>query len=185
MAYGWEGEKTRLVPLDKDRHLENCMRWVNDPEVTEWLLIGDFPMTRLAEEEWFDRFCKGAPKDIVFAIETLDGEHLGTSGIHQIDFRHGTAKTGSLIGEIAQWDKGFGTDAALVRARYCFEVLGLRLLQSAVLGGNERSLRMQAKAGYKECGRIPGKWWKRGAYRDEIVTFLDREGWLEALGGKP
>ena len=46
MGYGWEGEKIRLVPLDRDKHLENAVRWFNDPEVTRWLETGDWPLTR-------------------------------------------------------------------------------------------------------------------------------------------
>ncbi len=35
MAFGWEGALVRLVPLDKDKHLANAMRWLNDPDVTD------------------------------------------------------------------------------------------------------------------------------------------------------
>ena len=42
MSYGWEGDKVRLVPLDKDRHLENALRWFNDPTITAWLETGDW-----------------------------------------------------------------------------------------------------------------------------------------------
>ena len=44
MAFGWEGSKVRLVPLDKARHLENAVLWLNDPKLTAWTLIGDFPL---------------------------------------------------------------------------------------------------------------------------------------------
>jgi RimJ/RimL family protein N-acetyltransferase len=175
MAYGWEGELTRLVPLDKEKHLENALKWLNDPEVTEWLLIGDFPITRLAEEDYFDSAMRAGGSEVAFAIETLDGEHLGFSGMHGVDFRHGVAKTGTVLGAKEKWGKGFGTDAAKVRARYAFEVLGLRLLTSSILEGNERSMKMQLKAGYREVGRIPKRYWKRGAYRDEILTCLERK----------
>lgn len=175
MAYGWEGARIRLVPLDKAKHLGNAVRWLNDPEVTEWLLIGDFSLSRMAEEEYFDARMKSTDTDVAFAVETLEGEHIGFSGIHGIDWRHGTATTGTVLGAKEQWAKGYGTDAAITRARYCFDVLGLRMLLSAVLAGNERSLRMQQKAGYRQHGLIPKRWWKRGAYRDEILTHLDRE----------
>lgn len=178
MAYGWEGSKTRLVPLDKERHLDNALVWLNDPEVTEWVLIGDFPLTRLAEEKFFDRVTGGDEREVAFAIESLEGEHIGFSGIHRIDFRHGTAMTGTIIGSKDHWGMGLGTDAARTRARYAFDVLGLRLLMSSVLDGNERSLRMQLAVGYIEIGRIPQRFWKRGAYRDEILTCLTREAFL-------
>jgi RimJ/RimL family protein N-acetyltransferase len=62
-----------------------------------------------------------------------------------------------------------------VRARYAFEVLGLRLLLSEVMDGNLASLRMLEKAGYREVGRLPRRHWKRGAFRDAILLALERE----------
>jgi len=185
MAHGWEGEKVRLVPIDMDRHLENYLVWLNDPEVTQWLLIGDFPLSRMAEREWIERAERGSDREVHFAIETLDGLHIGTSGIHDISWRHGTAQTGTVIGAKEMWGKGLGTDAARVRARYAFEVMGLRLLTSSVIDGNERSLRMQQAAGYEVVGRIPGRFWKRGAFRDEILTCLTRERWVSLQATLP
>lgn len=183
MAIGWEGELVRLVPLDADKHLANYVEWVNDPEVTDGLLVGDLPMTLLAEREWFDQASRVSKTDVTFAIETLDGRHLGTSGIHQIDFRSGTCVTGSFIGDKTQWGKGYGSDAAKIRAKYCFDVLGLRVLYTAYLEGNDRSRRMSEKNGYRECGRYPKKYWKRGRYRDEVIMYLDRETWQQTLNG--
>lgn len=186
MAFGWESKRIRLVPLDADRHFDNCYRWVNDPEISEWLLIGDFPLSRLAEKEWFESIQKqtGNPRDIVLAIELLDGTHVGQSGIHGIDWRNGFATTGSFIGDTDYQNKGYGTEAAQLRAWYCFHVLGLRLLRSEYLDGNVRSKRMQEKTGYVEVGRIPQRFWKRGAYRDDVATVLSRERWQELSKGE-
>ncbi len=178
MAYGWEGKLVRLVPLDKQRHLENAVRWMNDPEVTAWLLVGDFPITRVAEEAYFDRHGPISENDVAFAIETLDGRHIGFSGLHEISHVHKTALSGTVLGDKQAWGQGFGTDAARVRAHYAFDVLGLRQVRSAILDGNERSLRMQLKVGYQVVGRYPQRYWKRGAFRDEIITCLTRESFV-------
>lgn len=178
MAYGWEGEKVRLVPLDIDKHFENYLVWLNDPQITENLLIGDLPITRLAQKDWFDSHCKDmSGKEVIFAIETLGGKHLGSSGIHGINNRHGHASTGTFIGDPHEWGKGYGLDATHVRSRYCFEILNLRLLQSAYFEGNDRSARMQEAAGYEVIGRWPKSYYKNGHYRDEILTCLTRERW--------
>ena len=177
MGYGWEGERVRLVPLDKARHMENALLWMNDPDVTELTLTGDFPLARLAEEAWFDKMCgemSQTPTDIVFAIETLAGEHIGSAGLHLIEWRHGTARTGTIIGAPEARGRGYGSDAARVRTRYAFEVLGLRMLLSEVMSENAASLRMLEKAGYREVGRIPRRYWRRGAYRDAVLLAIER-----------
>jgi len=175
MAYGWQGEHVRLVPLDRDRHFENALLWLNDPTVTEWTLIGDLPITRLAEEEFFNRAMAMSDSDIHFAIETLDGQHIGFSGIDRIDWRHGRGTTGTIIGPPEFRGRGLGPDAMRVRTRYAFDVLGLRMLVAEVMDGNEASHRALVKAGYREVARLPRWFWKRGAYRDRILLVVERQ----------
>ena len=177
MAYGWEGDKVRLVPLDRTRHLENCLRWMADPEVTRWLGGTNRPMTRAGEEAWFTHH-EGNPKDeIAFAVETLDGAHLGTSSLMDIDERNARAVCGTLLGAREHWGKGYGTDAAKVRARYAFEIRGLRMLTSQVFAPNEASLRMLRRAGFVEYGRLPQAHWCNGAYTDDVLLTLTHERW--------
>lgn len=184
MESGWKSERVRLVPLE-DRHFENCLAWINDPVVTAGLKLGDFPMARLAEREWFDSICRGSQTNVMFAIETLDGEHIGNSGIHGINLRNGFATTGTLIGNVDFHGMGYGTEAAKLRAWYCFHVLGLRILLSSYLEGNEASRKMQEKAGYVARGVVPKQYWKRGMFRDHFETILTRERWQELSGGNP
>lgn len=175
MAFGWEGEKVRLVPTDPERHLENAYRWINNPDVTRWMLVGDYPITREGERQWFEHLHKPEAGELHFAIETLEGIHIGFSGLHRIDARNGFATSGTFIGAQEHWGKGYGTDAARVRARYGFEVLGLRMVMSSYLEGNVASQKMQSRIGYREIGRYPKRFWKRGEWRDEVLTLLERE----------
>jgi len=141
-------------------------------------LVGDLPVTRLGEEAYFDRMMKGPESDIALGMETLEGLHIGFTGAHKVDYRQGVATTGSIIGDKDYWSRGFGTDAARVRTRYLFDVIGLRLLLSDTLGENERSQRMLKRVGYREVGRIPRRDWKHGAYHDRVLFALHREDWL-------
>jgi len=175
MSLGWAGEKVRLVPLDREKHFENALLWMNDPEVTRWTLMGDQPIGRLLEEDYFTRMTGATPNDVAFAVETLEGsEHIGFAGIHQIDWRHGTGLTGTIIGRKDLWRQGYGADTAITRTRYAFETLGLRMLISRVFAENVGSLRMLEKAGYREISRCPRRYWKRGAYRDSVELMVER-----------
>lgn len=185
MSPGWRGARVQLVPLERDRHFENCYRWINDPAVTAWTLIGDWPLSRLVEEEWFAQASRANGSDVVFAIETLDGEHIGTAGIHAIDWRHGVAKTGTLIGPAERRGRGFGSEAILLRTRYAFDCLGLRLLLSEVYAENAASLRALAKAGYQQVGRIPRRYWKRGGWRDLVLLACERTSGSSEGGEAP
>jgi len=117
---------------------------------------------------------RGDATEVTFAVETLAGEHVGFTGLHRIDYRHGVAFTGSLIGRTDLWGQGLGTDLARTRTRYAFEVLGLRMLLSEALAENEASVRMLKRCGYTEVGRIPRRYFKRGAYRDALLFAIER-----------
>ncbi|ARU42374.1 hypothetical protein CCB80_14935 [Armatimonadetes bacterium Uphvl-Ar1] len=184
MAIGWESDRVRLAPMNRARHFENCLNWVNDPDVTEWLCIGDYPTGEKSQSEWFDRMTGDTRTDVVFAIELLDGTHIGQTGIHEINRSDAYGSTGSFIGVPEMRGKGYGTEAAKLRAWYCFEVLGFRMIMSGYFSGNDRSARMSEKAGYVEYGRIPGQFWKRGAYRDHVLTLLTRDRWMELSQGQ-
>jgi RimJ/RimL family protein N-acetyltransferase len=178
MGFGWEGEKVRLVPLDRDKHIDNALLWFNDPEITQWLETGDWPLTRGAEEEFFRGAERPDRSSVQFAVESLQGEHVGFSGLRSIDWQSRVAVSGSVVGRKDLWGKGLGSDAARVRNRYAFGVLGLRLLVATVIADNSRSMAMLAKVGYDEVGRVPERYWKRGAYRDQVILTLHRDGEL-------
>ena len=177
MSYGWEGQKVRLVPLEKAKHFENALAWLNDPETTKWLLTGDLPITRLVEEDFFEKAMRPDESQVQFAIETLNGEHLGFSGILGIEWKHGTAHSGTVIGPAELRCQGYGSDSLNVRIRYAFEVLGLRLLLTEVMTENLASCRALQKAGYRAVAQVPKRYWRRGAHRDGTLFILPREDW--------
>lgn len=184
MATGYCGKKVKLVPIDAEKHLETALRWVNNPEITRTLLIGNHPISRAAERSFLESMEKGSDRQVIFAIETLDGRHVGMSGVHDIDSVSRTALTGSFIGDPSDWGLGYGSEAAAIRAAYCFEVLNLRLLKTAFFSGNDRSRRMSEKLGFREYGVLPNAVWKQGKYYDEVLLYLTREAWVEATGGR-
>lgn len=187
-AIGWTGNRVRLVPIENDRHSEATYRWMNDPDTTRYIPEGEFSHPRPRQDQWFNDAQRSSAKGqapIVFAIELLDGTHIGDSGIYKLDKANGFAMTGTLIGDPAHHGKGYGTEAAQLRAWYCFHVLGLRLLESGYYEGNEASRRMQEKTGYVEAVRTPARFWAHGRYVDSVRTVLTCERWQALSGGKP
>lgn len=172
---GFTGKLVRLRLLRKETDFERCLEWVNKPDVTQFLSVNP-PVTREQEEKWFD----GLPErknDMVFAIETLAGEHIGNIGLHNIDHINCSASTGTFIGEQEFWGHGYGTDAKMLLLYYAFNVLNLHRVWSEVFDFNGRSAAYNAKCGYKEEGRMRQHIWKNGAYHDAIVMGVLREEW--------
>jgi RimJ/RimL family protein N-acetyltransferase len=173
-----------LVPLEREKHFDNAVEWLNDPEVTEWTLVGDLPVTRVNEEEWFLRALKPSDELVEFAVELREtGEHIGFTELHAINRTHGSAASGTLLGRRDLWGQGYGSESIALRSRYAFEVLGLRMILSEILDGNTASLRALKSNGYHEYGRVPQRYWKRGEYRDGIYMVLFAEEWVAQNGG--
>lgn len=171
-----KGRKVILRPPNKKTDLVNCMRWLNDPEVSYFLGVY-LPQSEGQEEEWFDKIGK-SDKDVVFAIETLDGRHIGNIGLHNINWKDRTAMTGTFIGEKELWGKGYGTDAKMLLLDFAFDTLGLEKVNSEAFIFNKRSINYSLGCGYKKEGKRRSQIFKHGRRWDVILLGVLREEWL-------
>lgn len=169
------GEKVNLRPFELS-DLDNIMAWINDPEVTRYLLVGLWPFSRKAEQEWLDRHVLGKDEsNKVLAIASKDGTYLGSVGLHGIDYVSGTAELGIVIGVKEYWGKGYGTDAARTLLRHGFTNLRLRKVILRVFGSNVRAQKSYAKLGFRQAGCLKAHVLKEGVFEDELLmeVFAD------------
>jgi RimJ/RimL family protein N-acetyltransferase len=168
-----EGKLVRLRP-PKPEDAQVMITWFEDMEVTRFLLFRNPPSIE-AELEWLDRMARD-PNQVVWVVEH-NGQAVGTTAIHEINWRDGGATTGTVIGDKAVWGKGLGRELMQLRAWYAFTELPLRKLKSSYTDGNEASARAQAAAGYREVGRYRADKWVEGRWRDHVLTEVLREDW--------
>jgi len=159
-----KGRKYILRPFNKETDLVKCHRWINDPEIYQYLLYSH-PMTLQGEAEWFEKLYKNK-NNVPLAIETIEGEFIGTMGLHDIKSVDRTAVTGALIGEKEFWGRGFGTDAKMTLLDYAFNTLNLRKVCSRVIAFNKRSVAYSLRCGYEIEGKLKRHIFKRGRYYD-------------------
>ena len=146
---GLRGERVRLVPSEAEQHLENALRWFNDPEVTALLDIY-WGVTRREEVAFFERMDAGRDHDLHWAILNENDRHIGFIALHQIDWRMRSATGGMLIGERSFWGQGYATDAVRTRTRFAFDQLGLHRIEGHTL--NPAMRRVYEKCGYRHEG---------------------------------
>jgi len=168
-----QGKLVRLRP-PKAEEAPTVITWFEDMEVTRFLLIRHPPSMEM-EKEWFDRNAR-SQDDIIWFVEH-QGQLVGSTAIHLIDWKNGFATTGTVIGDKSVWGKGLGRELMQLRTRYAFTQLPLRKLKSAYLEGNQASARAQAAAGYREVGRHKADMFIDGRWRDHILTEVLREDW--------
>ena len=165
-----------LRPLMKS-DLPSVLRWINDPEV-RYYLESYLPMAEAEEEEWISGLGKRKPNNVVLAIETAEGIHIGSIGLHNIRWRDRVATTGAMIGEKDYRNKGYGTDAKMLLLHYAFDTLNLRKICSQVIDYNTPSLAYSMKCGYKREGELKDQIFKDGQYRNIIELAAFREDFM-------
>ena len=171
-----QGTRVLLRPLER-ADISTLRRWMNDPEVTQFLMRV-FPLMEAEEEKWLDSLAGKTTDFALGIVEKKEGRLIGTIGLHGINWQHRTATTGTLLGEKAYWGQGYGTEAKMLLLDFAFNALDLYGVLSRVLAFNDRSLAYGRRCGYEEIGRIP-QWVLRqnGERCDEVLLMVTQEKW--------
>jgi ribosomal-protein-alanine N-acetyltransferase len=170
------GKLVRLRPPSAD-DAPVMITWFEDMEVTKFLSLRH-SMSIEDEKEWVEKVARD-PNSVIWVIEH-EGRPVGTTGIHEINWKYGYGTTGTVIGDKKMWGKGLARELMQLRARYAFTELPLRKLKSMYFDGNEASGRAQAAAGYQVVGRRRQEIFTGGKWIDAILTEVLREDWEKA-----
>ena len=108
-----------------------------------------------------------------FAIESLDGKHIGNCMYYDIDEQRRQAELGIMIGDRHYWGKGYGTDAVNTLVNHIFTETNIDRIYLNTLEWNVRAQLCFQKCKFIPCGRVT----KNG--NDFIVMELHRS-WLQA-----
>ncbi len=168
-----EGTLVRLRAREKT-DLDRAHRWINDPEVTQSLVLR-YPLSRAAEEKWLEENADSSFDWVRLAIDTKDGQHIGNIDLGPIAPEDRRASLGVMIGEKEYWGRGYGTDAVRTLLRFAFEEMNLNRVWLVVYEFNERAIACYKKCGFREEGRLRQDRYARGRYWDTLVMGLLRE----------
>jgi diamine N-acetyltransferase len=170
------GTKVRLRPIERD-DLPRFVEWFGDPEVRRHLAIY-LPFSLAQEERWFENLQGRLERqeDVLLAIETADGVHIGNLGLHGINWKDRSAELGIAIGEKAYWNQGYGTDAIRTLLGLAFRELNLHRVFLRVDADNARAIRCYEKAGFQREGTSREAVFSEGSYRDQyVMSILESE----------
>lgn len=146
-----DGKLSYLVPFGDSHLREECyFDWLSDYEVMKTINRLEYLMPIEFEEviAYVNDLLK-SDSDIFFALYMNDGdEFIGTVRVAKMDWRHGLADVGILIGNRSAWGRGIASDAINTVSRYLFETLGFRKLTAGALSNNVAVVRAFEKNGY-------------------------------------
>jgi RimJ/RimL family protein N-acetyltransferase len=172
------GEQVYLRPAERD-DVPTFVRWFNDAEVLRNLAMFA-PMSQAGEEAWFDRMSAAQGKTAYHFVICLlaDDRPIGTIGLEDIHPEDGRAEFGIAIGEKADWNKGYGTDALRAICDFGFGQLRLERIGLFVYEGNDRARRSYEKVGFTHEGTMRRAHFARGEHHDVHIMGLLRDEWM-------
>ena len=124
-------------------------------------------------EDYKDQLRHPSPYRRTFAIDTLDGKHIGNVVYYNIDKEKAQTEVGIMVGARDLWDQGYGTDAMSSLVDYIFRHTNFKRLYLKTLEKNLRAQRSFKKSGFKPCGNM---------IRDNyhfLMMDLTRDEWLK------
>jgi RimJ/RimL family protein N-acetyltransferase len=170
------GKKIRLRAIERS-DIPAFVRWLNDPEVTQYL-VTYMPMSQAQEERWFEAQLEQRD-GFILGIETLDGKLIGNLALVHIDWKNSRAGLGVVLGEKEYWGQGYGTDAITALLGFAFKQMNLHSVHLTTYEYNKRAIRCYEKCGFKLEGRMRQAHFYDGRYHDELMMGVLREEFLD------
>ena len=175
-AYYWQNDKVRLrkaTVSDWDafysNYFDNASRFFLDSEI-------ELPLSEEGAKERWREFIEDTEKsnNIIFTIESLDGEKVGSAYLNAIDERNGTFGLGMII-DRNQRCKGYGTAAVRIIFDYAFNERRLHKYNSFIIEGNTGSEAMLKNIGCQHEGVVRETIYHNGKYWNEIHYGITAE----------
>jgi len=185
---GREGEgpedeaRVALEPAGPD-HLEALRRWMEDPDIAQWL--DPFFQRHITARE-YGYFLRRKDKE-TFMVR-CDHRIVGICGLVDVDRWNLSAEAWIVVGDKPSRARGIAFAAGVALCRRAFEEAGLRTLTAKIRSDNVPALSMVRWARWRKVGilfdslRVGDHYHDRGLYQ---LKKNDFDQWLQGREGLP
>jgi RimJ/RimL family protein N-acetyltransferase len=169
------GENIYLRPLNPEDLKKGYLKWINNPEINRYLMVGTRPTSFPKLCEYYEKIMK-SDRDVMFAIVVKKTDkHIGNIKIGDIDWINRHANCGRLIGDKRYWDKGYGTEALRLVIDYAFNTLNLNRVYTGALVDNVGAIKSCERVGMKKEGAFSQYCFIGGEYKDVVQLAITRD----------
>jgi RimJ/RimL family protein N-acetyltransferase len=166
------GERIYLREVRLEDVNDTYYRWMNDPEVTEFLESRFYPnsIERLQE---YVKEQSGDLNNVFLAVCLKENrKHIGNVKLGPINWIHRFAEIGIVIGEKDYWGHGYASEAIGILVRYAFDVLDLHKLTAGCYQAQHGSVKVFQKNGFEIEGVRKKHYFHKGTYVDAVLLGL-------------
>ncbi len=150
---------------------EKIVEWRNSDSVRKRFIYQGL-FTKESHENWIKTMVETGKVVQMIICEIGTDKPVGSVYVRDIDKTHHKAEYGIFIGEKDARGKGYGTAAAKLMVRYCFEELALHRLFLRVYAENERAIRSYEKAGFVKEALLRDDVYIDGEYKDIVLMGI-------------
>ena len=150
---------------------ENIVNWRNSDAVRKNFIYQAL-FTRESHENWIRTMVETGKVVQMIICENDTDRPVGSVYIRDIDKTHQKAEYDIFIGEPQARGKGYGTAAARLMIKYCFEELQLHRLFLRVYAENIQAIRSYEKAGFVKEAHLREDVCIDGKYHDIVLMGI-------------
>jgi ribosomal-protein-alanine N-acetyltransferase len=147
------GTKVRLRPK-RLQDAANDYSWRQDIELC---YLDAAPQIRCSFKEFLENYADDLHRlnqSYRFAIETLDGTHIGNCSYFNLDETKKEAEMGIMIGNRNYWNQGYGADTITTTLDYFFTRTAMKRVHLKTLIWNNRAQKCFQKCGFVPIGQM-------------------------------
>ena len=165
--------RSRIILRDKDpSDAWDDYSWETDPELSKLDAAQVLSMSYsqyLLDYTWDLRTPRSNSRQ--FAVDTLDGTHIGNCSYYNLDRTKGETELGIMIGNKEYWSKGYGVDVISTLLDHIFQNLSVDRVHLKTLEWNARAQKCFTKCGFTECGRMSSEGY------NFMIMDVSRQNW--------
>lgn len=159
------GKNIDLRPLTSEDVNGDYVNWLNDVDVNANNGHHVYPYNRELALQYIAGVAD-QQKNLVLAVVTKDGLHIGNASLQNIDPIHRNAEFAILLGDKEYWGRGIGEEVAILLLNHGFNALNLHRIYCGTIATNVAMQKIAKKIGMREEGRRIEAFFKDGLYTD-------------------
>jgi RimJ/RimL family protein N-acetyltransferase len=160
------GDRVELRTVEES-DLEFLQETTNHPDVRR-NVGSSAPTNGYAEREWFEAM--STDDDAQFLV-WVDGDRVGTVGLHDVRPGWGLAETGYFF-HPDHWGNGYATEAVDLLCAYGFRERRLNKVAARTFAFNEPSSRVLENVGFQQEGTLRSEAFEGGEHVDLLYWGL-------------
>ena len=175
-----EGQRLYLREVNLSDVNENYWKWLNDPEVNQYLETRYIPQS-LENIKSYVESMDGNPDEVFWAMCLKENDqHIGNIKLGPLNWYHRRADISLFIGEKEQWGKGLASEVISMVTNFAFNSLGLNKVSAGCYDVNIGSAKAFQKAGFEIEAELKNNLFFNGKFVSELCLALTQECWCKA-----